>query len=398
MAANKSNGYGRRSEHIFEGLMESAEVQRDSVAHACSCHRKSYRTLRAETSMWKAFPQPFLRSSHSSTDSRRDIISTMYSRQYFSSAAVSLLFNRFVRTSCLAMASVIFIAILSSRVYYENNRLSTGCILFLIGLQQTDRKPWLICYQVALVYLGAGLNKILDIDWRTGQFFENWMINVLDKKFYVSLASALPPMLLSRVLSWMTMISELSIGAGFLIRRFSPLAIWGGILFHTALLLLTDRTYGMFYYTMLASFLAFAEWPESPVLVLYDGDCGFCKKTKNLFARFDIEKMFNWRSFQTAENLTASLKKRSNGNCTSSPGKRSTPDSGAFKMMLLYNPLTYFAFAIIAAAPQPEPFRYKNWLIVALIIFFSPLFTPLGEAAYTLVAKKPQSHSREKIV
>src|SRR5215813_3082203 len=92
----------------------------------------------------------------------------------FLGTALALFYNRHVRTCCLVLGGVILISLLSSRMYFENNRTYCACILLLAGLCTRGQKPWPIQLQVVLVYFGAALNKLLQQDWRSGQFFAFW--------------------------------------------------------------------------------------------------------------------------------------------------------------------------------------------------------------------------------
>src|SRR5580700_3413737 len=78
--------------------------------------------------------------------------------------AFCVLFNYRVRAACLVLGVLMFVAILSSRPYFENNRTYVGCLWFLAGLQVSGIEPWPLRFQVILLYFGAGLNKLLDPD------------------------------------------------------------------------------------------------------------------------------------------------------------------------------------------------------------------------------------------
>ena len=54
------------------------------------------------------------------------------------------------------------LAVLASKAYYGNNKTFVGLTLVLAALSDTDRPPYLVRAQVALVYFGAALNKLLD--------------------------------------------------------------------------------------------------------------------------------------------------------------------------------------------------------------------------------------------
>jgi hypothetical protein len=187
-------------------------------------------------------------------------------------SVVGILFSYRMRACCIALAMVIFLSTLSSRIYFSNNRLFCACIFLLIGLTPNKEKPVLIRYQLVILYVGAALDKLLHPDWRSGQFMEsfsrrlgefgslwspNWKVgepNVyLD--LYLWIADLLPPMMLSRFVSWMTILTELSLAILFFGGWIRP-AIVLGLLFHSGLLLLTGSTMGMFFYAVLCAYVA----------------------------------------------------------------------------------------------------------------------------------------------
>jgi hypothetical protein len=128
-------------------------------------------------------------------------------------------------------------AVLSSRLYSMNNRTFTGCLWLVTGLSVPGQKPWLVRYQVILLYFGAALNKFLDADWRSGQYFENLERRIgHHAALYAQISSWLPPMWLSRVMSWATIVIEFVLAGGFLIGRLLGPIAWLGIAYHTALL------------------------------------------------------------------------------------------------------------------------------------------------------------------
>ncbi len=55
------------------------------------------------------------------------------------------------------------------------------------------------------------------------------------------------------------------------------------------------------------------------------------------------------------------------------------------KRLLLLSPLTYCAIAAVLALPAGWTFRFTA--LACLLLFFSPLFDPAGEAAYRLIAR-----------
>lgn len=121
----------------------------------------------------------------------------------FAIAAACVLFNYRVRTACLTLGGLVMIAILSSRLYWQNNRTYTACLWFVAGLYIPGQKPWLARCQVILLYFGAALNKLLDADWRSGQFFQNMEGNLgRHQRFYIALSSLLPALWVAKIMSW----------------------------------------------------------------------------------------------------------------------------------------------------------------------------------------------------
>ncbi len=140
----------------------------------------------------------------------------------------------------------------------------------------------------------------------------------------------------------------------------------------------------MFFFAMMVSYLAFIDWPDG-LPVFYDGDCGFCTQTRNLFARLDLEGMFDWVPFQQTSNRFGVSEAALHKKLHLVVGDKVYAGFAAFKMMLLYNPITYFVLALLLATPWLEPVRYR--LAFVLLVFFSPVCEPVGEFAYDLIAR-----------
>src|SRR5207302_3228650 len=105
---------------------------------------------------------------------------------------------------------------------------------------------------------------------------------------------------------WTVICLEFALVIGFLVPRFYSWAIWLGICYHTALMVVMNSTFGMFYYAMLISYLAFVEWPEPRILVAYDSDSGSYDTIRRWLSRLDAERNFNWRPLRSgADRLRA---------------------------------------------------------------------------------------------
>jgi len=204
---------------------------------------------------------------------------------------------------------------------------------------------------------------------------------------YFQLAAWLPAMFLPRFMSWMTICMELGLTLGLLFRRTRLWAIWIGLLLALGMNVLTERTFGVFFYAMPICYLAFIEWPRSMGTVLYDGDCGFCDRTRVWMERFDLEKLFVWKPFQQARDLHGISQEALRQRLYLVTEKKKYSGFQAFKIMLLFNPLSYFVMLGALVLPQSVYLHHRSWVAIFFLLFFSPLFVPAGETAYAWIAR-----------
>lgn len=184
-------------------------------------------------------------------------------------SAAGVLSNRGLRLACLGLGGSLVLAVLSSQIYYSNNKLFTGLVLILTGLTNPARPLWPFRAQLAIVYFGACLNKALDPDWRSGQFMNHWLGVQLHNPVYQHLSECLPPLMLGCALSWLVIVAEGAMVLGFLCPRGTSGALALNALFHLTLVQLTGWTFGEFFFAMLAVSLAFVAWPQPPRSLLY---------------------------------------------------------------------------------------------------------------------------------
>jgi len=310
-------------------------------------------------------------------------------RTFFLAGSVSLVLNRRVRLASFVVGATMLVGIASSRIYWANNTFFCGSVLTLIGLYSSERSVWLVRAQVAIIYFGAGLNKALDPDWRSGQFFEHWTVVNLEHDLYIRAAALLPPLSLSKLMCWATIVTEFSLFAGFVVPRLWPLAIWLGILFHASMTIFTGITFVLFLYVAPAAYFAFARWPGSTTEVIYDGDCGLCAQTKRWFEAFDLDGAFRWTAFQSGIGerfgiASGDLEKRVH---VVVDGSRAAEGFEALKLMMLYNPVTYFGMLAILMLLHNGPAWIRSVALVGMIGAFFPLFNRVGQSVYDLVAR-----------
>lgn len=299
----------------------------------------------------------------------------------FMLAAFCLLFNYRVRTSCLVLGGVMFVGILSSRTFFENNRTYTACLWLLAGLQVPGMKPWPLRAQVILLYFGAGLNKLLDVDWRTGQFFENMVVNLGRQQLYIKISSWLPHLWLSIAMGWTVILVEFIVAFGFLIRRFCGPIAWIGIAYHTTLLLVARNTFGMFYFATLSSFLVFVTWPLPWLSLSFVGNNSDRRKVLGFLKRFDLDDLFVLGAGSETDTVCGGTEARVWAGLRLNVGGRLYSGLPALYMSLIYNPLTYFVFAIILSLPLPidSPFR-AAWAVIFLLFMSPALLSPVVQS------------------
>lgn len=303
-------------------------------------------------------------------------------------AAVAVLCNQRVRVAALVLGLGLFFALLASRGWFANNRTYLACLFLLVGLTPAgpSRTPWLLRAQVIVLYFGAGLNKLLDPDWRSGQFFAFWMTHIVHFRPFLLLDAWLPGHTLWLLLGWCTILSELGLGVGFSVPRLRPVAIVAGILFHTALLIVTNNPFGMFVYLAPISYLAFVTWPTTPATMLYDGDCAFCERTRRLFERLDVDRLMRWvpgQSLRESEMPVGVTSQALTQRVYFVARSRVAAGFGAFKLLLARLSITYgLALLLLIVAGHKG-----GYVALALLVAISPFGAPIGERVYALVAR-----------
>ena len=179
---------------------------------------------------------------------------------------VCLMFNRAVRLCCLAIGAVFILATMSARTSFHNGTFFLGLVFVMIGLQERNKPPTLLAWQLGVMYFGAGLNKLLEPDWRSGQYFAHFLGTVKQSPIYVTGASSLPDGLLPLLLCWQVITMELAAGALFFIPRLRKMAVWLATGVHAGAAALVYADYGMYLAAVLSSYLLILEWPHRLVV------------------------------------------------------------------------------------------------------------------------------------
>jgi hypothetical protein len=110
----------------------------------------------------------------------------------------------------IVVSLLIFFQIASSVSAYSTSFLFLGCLFLLIGLYKPGLE-WIFRIQIGLLYFGAGLNKLLDPDWQSGQYFIHFLDQVYPNSLNKLLVGWLGLEFLAKCLSVLTVVIELSL-------------------------------------------------------------------------------------------------------------------------------------------------------------------------------------------
>jgi hypothetical protein len=152
----------------------------------------------------------------------------------------------------IVVSLLIFFQIASSVSAYSTSFLFLGCLFLLIGMYKPGLE-WIFRIQIGLLYFGAGLNKLLDPDWQSGQYF----INFIDQVYSNSLNSWLVDWLgldfLAKCLSVLTVVIELSLAFWTFSGKKSLQLVICILIFHLSFLVFTMGELSFVYFFLMAS-------------------------------------------------------------------------------------------------------------------------------------------------
>jgi hypothetical protein len=250
----------------------------------------------------------------------------------FYGAAICLIFNLHVRWSAIALGIVVLLVVLASKSVFRNHIFIVGCLFLLSGLHRRGERPWLLYLQIALMYLGAFVNKILQNDWRNGQFMDYWMQEHLSNPFYETFSVLLPGLWFAALLSWAVILGELVLTLLFLNPRWRAYGVWLALAMHLSFFLVVGRTpFGHFFEDIILALMAFLAWPAGTVNVRM-GDRPY-SATAPFQRLINLDRQFRFsspaRSGQHWFEISIGGEDYSNG-------------AGLFRF-LKYNSATYFA-------------------------------------------------------
>ncbi|MEY8849771.1 HTTM domain-containing protein [Psychroserpens sp. XS_ASV72] len=294
-------------------------------------------------------------------------------RILYGCSAFAVLFNIKVRTASIVTGLVVLLAILASKPIFYNHLFICACALFLAGLTNDKEPPYLLIYQLSIVYFGASLNKFLQADWWSGAFMDTWLGTARENPVYLYVADFFPEMVLAQILSCIAMFTEFAIAILILFKRTRTLTLWFIIIFHLTLYSLTAFRFGHFIESLAIVLLAFVNIPKSELTIHYR------KKSlsgiKRLFNFLDVDKKQKW--IPTEDNNWLRLEAHG----------KTLYNHKALKDLLLYTPNFFMCLLFVDMASYVILYNHRTLLFIlnmmviwSVVVYFLPIWSKKSSA------------------
>lgn len=254
-------------------------------------------------------------------------------------AALLLLGNRRTRTCAIALGGMVFFSLLATRGEYRNSKFFVACILILIGLYAGRKSLALLRAQFVLVYLGSGLNKLLDVDWRSGQYFDYWQSEILGNAAWEAVSDRFPPLFLGQAAGWVGIVTELVLGIALAFPPLTSVVVAAATVFHAVSVMMAGTTFGIFFAALLFSFPVLFAWPSpGETQARFDPGRRFHAALARLSEKVDRE---GWVEAEAVPGAALELDLRG----------RTWRGAPAVALWLLLLPATWFTGAVVLATP-----------------------------------------------
>ena len=278
-------------------------------------------------------------------------------RAIYALSAFALLFNIKVRTASIVVGLTVILNILASKPLFFNHAFICGCALFLAGLTNDKEPPYLLIFQLSLVYFGASINKFFEPDWWSGAFMDTWLGVARENPVYLYFTKLLPEFLLAKLLSYIAMFTEFAIAILILFKRTRNLTLWFIIIFHMSLFTLTSFRFGHFIDSLAYILLAFLSIPKEQMIVNYKSKT--LDKLKRFFNFLDRDKKQVWSPLPTESHNWLRLKTKD----------KTLYNHDALKDLFLYTPNFFMLITCIDMAMYVILYNHRTALFVLNMIF-----------------------------
>lgn len=183
-------------------------------------------------------------------------------RLLFLAGIAILLFSRFVRLGALGVGLAFVTGPLSCQTCISVAHLFTGCVFLCTALSNDVTGTSLIRFQLAVLYLGADLNKVFDADWWTGASMETLLVTKHQIASYMNAASIFPPGILSQMTGIGVIVLQISIAILLLRRGTVVYAMLLALVLHLPMVLLMQMTFGPFLFALVTAYGCLLAWPR----------------------------------------------------------------------------------------------------------------------------------------
>lgn len=174
----------------------------------------------------------------------------------------TLLFSSFVRLGTLAVGLAIVTGLLSCQICISVAHLFTGCVFLCTALSNDATGTDLIRFQLAVLYLGADLNKVSDADWWSGASMETLLVTKHQIASYMNAASAFPPGFLSQITGIGVIVLQMGIAILLLRRGTVVYAMLLALALHLPMVVLMQMTFGPFLFALIIAYGSLLTWPR----------------------------------------------------------------------------------------------------------------------------------------
>lgn len=278
-------------------------------------------------------------------------------RSIYACSAFALLFNIKVRTASMVTGLVVILGILASKPLFFNHTFICACALFLAGLTNDKEPPYLLIFQVSLVYFGASINKFLEPDWWSGAFMDTWLGVARENPVYLYVSDFFPDMVFAKILSYLAMFTEFAIAILILFKKTRNLTLWFIIIFHLSLYTLTTSRFGHFIDSLAYILLAFLNIPKETLIVNYKTQS--LDKLKQFFKFLDRDKKQVWSALPSEDSHWLSLKTK----------EKTVYNHDALRNLFLYTPNFFMLITFIDMAMYVLLYNHRTALFVLNMIF-----------------------------
>lgn len=269
----------------------------------------------------------------------------------------ALLVNRTPRLMALVLSAILL----------AQSELLPALFLFLAACHGRDSQPLAIQWLLAVVYFVAGTS---------GSFRHFWLPTELGWPAYSPLW--LP-------LTMLAFAAAIGLFIPHLIQR---IGIPAAVAASTLPVILSGAPLNLLTLTLPAALFVFLYWkPAEPLLVIYDGECGFCDWSREWLSRFDYDGAFAWVPYQSGAGESFGISEeraRERLQLVLPPTAALLEGFQAIRRMGYYLPVLWLALLPLLAI---LPGFLTRLVLAVVVLVLSPLVNPFGRAAYDWVAR-----------